>query len=469
MKIVLIQFKEKTIVKFGFINTLTQWTKFMVRNCNMFLYSYRYVFKAWPAGTHWYHSHVSTQRDEGLYGVLIVKYDDEDHPNIIDKPEKNVIAIREHEIEQKEGSTKSLCEPDNSGIHLSDATIKSIRINEQKLDSNLDETKTQFKPVFYLPLNERYRFRVIGVMYVLSFRLSIDGHKLKILAADGYLTKEKIVDYLIIHIGERYDIEVISNNGMTPKHGDVYPIRIESIAIDCGTKAYLSGFAYLQYKNDLIEECTSTLLKQTSRCKEENCTALNCPFEYYPLIESQNIICEPLTNLQLLHSTLEKEMPKKERSLIEEYFFNFHFGDGSYALVNGVQFAFPTLSFTNPNLIKPPGECKYHDIDDSKYNTSTEVCDTCPHAVYIHRLAACKEPRTIRFIFSAIEIGNEYNPKHFTRYHTHPIHLHGHSFFVSKIGYPEYYKNDTIKAPNGDVTVEKCGHGHWTTKRPGIL
>jgi FtsP/CotA-like multicopper oxidase with cupredoxin domain len=35
--------------------------------------SFTYSFKAYPAGTHWYHSHVGIQRYDGLAGPLIVK------------------------------------------------------------------------------------------------------------------------------------------------------------------------------------------------------------------------------------------------------------------------------------------------------------------------------------------------------------------------------------------------------------
>lgn len=35
--------------------------------------SFRYIFKASPAGTHWYHSHLGAQRTDGLFGGLIVR------------------------------------------------------------------------------------------------------------------------------------------------------------------------------------------------------------------------------------------------------------------------------------------------------------------------------------------------------------------------------------------------------------
>ena len=35
--------------------------------------SFRYIFKASPSGTHWYHSHTGVQRSDGLFGALIIR------------------------------------------------------------------------------------------------------------------------------------------------------------------------------------------------------------------------------------------------------------------------------------------------------------------------------------------------------------------------------------------------------------
>ena len=37
--------------------------------------SFRYIFRAFPPGTHWYHSHSGAQRTDGLFGALIVRED----------------------------------------------------------------------------------------------------------------------------------------------------------------------------------------------------------------------------------------------------------------------------------------------------------------------------------------------------------------------------------------------------------
>ena len=44
---------------------------------------FRYIFNAFPSGTHWYHSHLGAQRTDGLFGGLIVFEGDDRYEDII--------------------------------------------------------------------------------------------------------------------------------------------------------------------------------------------------------------------------------------------------------------------------------------------------------------------------------------------------------------------------------------------------
>ena len=52
--------------------------------------NYTYTFDAIPAGTHWYHSHSEFQRDDGVYGALIVK-ERTSQINKMPKPIKDIL------------------------------------------------------------------------------------------------------------------------------------------------------------------------------------------------------------------------------------------------------------------------------------------------------------------------------------------------------------------------------------------
>ena len=59
--------------------------------------SFRYIFKAAPSGTFWYHSHSGAQRSDGLFGALIVKEDKIKIPsflhNVLDTPRYHSITL----------------------------------------------------------------------------------------------------------------------------------------------------------------------------------------------------------------------------------------------------------------------------------------------------------------------------------------------------------------------------------------
>ena len=57
----------------------------------------------------------------------------------------------------------------------------------------------------------KYRFRVINAGTVNSMRVSIDDHKLYMIATDGYDTEPLEVESFFINPGERFDFYIIAN------------------------------------------------------------------------------------------------------------------------------------------------------------------------------------------------------------------------------------------------------------------
>jgi hypothetical protein len=77
---------------------------------------------------------------------------------------------------------------------------------------------------------------------------------------------------------------------------------------------------------------------------------------------------------------------------------------------------------------------------------------------------------SIRFVLSSI--ANNGGPA--PNVATHPVHLHGHSFFVTKIGYPPYDESGAIVGMNPNLTQPEadptCGPADWTNgERPSDI
>ena len=434
----------------------------------------RHIFRAHPPGTHWYHSHMFYQRDEGVLGAFIVR-DEETYnrkkllKDVVDEPAKKMFAIRDHiEVENNAGTAGTAgtsqvqyryFEPDGSIFPLEplfgfNVRLELFRLNGVLLEDELPPPRRrppELEPIFYVERGKDYRFRIIGIMSSEDIRFSIDKHKLKVISSDGYLTEKFDTDILIIHIAERYDFILETDD--TYSYGTVFPIRIETVAVqEDGITPAKVGYAYLQYvKHERFPESPMLIdhYEGHRRCDVEECKALNCPFEYYS--PDTNIACHNVAELCLLDPTPRDQLPK---DYVMERFFNFGFAmsdEGNVPSVNGQVNALPTnVPFVNVNEEKVDNECRY-------LNTKCE--EGCAHSVYIPQLKkAGNWPPTVRFVFSSLS----------TRLATHPIHLHGHSFFVAKIAYPEYDDNGGIEMVNPDLTLPdpECGPPRWTSGTP---
>ena len=66
---------------------------------------------------------------------------------------------------------------------------------------------------FNVSQGDQYRFRLIRAMSVFTYRFSIEGHSLTVVAGDGSLINSIAgVDYVIVNPGERYDVIVHVSN-----------------------------------------------------------------------------------------------------------------------------------------------------------------------------------------------------------------------------------------------------------------
>jgi FtsP/CotA-like multicopper oxidase with cupredoxin domain len=439
------------------------------------------VFRAKPGGTHWYHSHILTQRDQGIVGAMIVRDQKTSNTrkllrNVVDDPGKTMLAIRDH-MEQANaataaarGSKPAICQPDRSLFALfpifgNKMNMEAFRINGVKLNDKLPKFTNHLKPIFYVERGKRIRFRILGIMSSNVLRISIDKHKLHVMSADGYLAKPFETDLLVVHIAERYDFIVNTNKDY--KAGTVFPIRIETIAVQCNDFATpkMVGYAYLQYtdnetpgKPNLVDHYGNK-----HRCKVEKCTALNCPFQNYP--PEANITCHNVRELRLLNPTPRNQLPQHTGEVVER-FFNFGFTQLGPA-INGIVNQLPqNIPFVHSGSEEVANECTAED---------KKTCKSCAQTVYLKRNSANKaygtfSPQTMRFVLSSISATSSEEGS--TNVITHPVHLHGHSFFVTKIAYPTYDENGAIIAMNPNLTQPNpnCGPAQWTKgERPSDI
>ena len=451
--------------------------------------SFSYVYQASPSGTFWYHSHSGTQRTDGLYGALIVKETPQRLKKIKNKllvnhsvkdfkdlPEKHTITLLDWQQQISLDLLTQLTSglgfypdipigevppSDVSSVYKSTLSYEYSAVGAVPYFSGLINGKGRHKDVpyaktrlsvFTVERGSSYRFRLIGAQNHYAYRFSIDGHKLTVVGTDGFwIEPQTQVDYIIIHSGERYDfiLEADATSGV------YYWIRAETLEINTQSNGGMPPYktlnhmaeAVLQYteKGVVAPEIHSTQygsikLKSKPRdCPTQGCKAVNCPFQVFHL--AYNIECVNVHQLRLLEETPSDQLPQTlpPRNCNDcLHFINFGFeGESGSSSANGRNLILPPVPplTQNKDFQKQAFQCS-HTTD---CNPFTPECK-CTYIVDI------PYKKTVQFVFSAM--GGELQ--------SHPIHLHGHSFHVIHIGYPEYNQSTGFLIPNHQSSDIQC-------------
>ncbi|KAI6657336.1 L-ascorbate oxidase-like [Oopsacas minuta] len=466
----------------------------LVTQCNIGAFtSFQYKYIAAPSGSYWYHSHSGTQRADGLFGALIIR-ESADSINLA----KSILATRfgvgnfvdtpgEHSLTltdwyREEGDV--VYHNDNSEIgfypqiplgnipiplsqafedtrtfdnsDISPVPFFSGLINGLGRHETVPYIQTRLS-IFTVELGKLYRFRVIGSMGILPYRLSIAGHKLIIVATDGYFVEPvRDVDYLIIHSGERYDF-ILNATGPV----DNYWIEANSMEINITGNAPYETLGHvaegiLHYStgpgDNGVQSSNYSTIKESSpplQCLAGTpCIAVNCPFQSF--LPVYNINCVNADQLTLLVETPNAEVPSSDPTESNTHFLNFNFaGEAGSSTINGRNFIFPPA---------PPV------VQRDLFNEQAQICDNsiscdpfniddclCTHVLTLDY------NQTVQLVVSSIQPGDHF---------LHPLHIHGHTFQLLKIGYPDYNSSTGFASGNAqDLTCENtpCTIVRFTT------
>ncbi|XP_041349808.1 laccase-25-like [Gigantopelta aegis] len=388
--------------------------------------SFTYRFMATPRGTFWYHSHVGTQRSMGLYGAFVIR-----EKKLLEMPERIMIlsdwnhdwdsdlahthmVYGMYEHRHKLSNTGSL-----DGAHYSMFRFQSGLINGKGrfYDASGKHNGAPLE-VFNVQKGLTYRFRVISAGNLYPFRISIDEHNLTIVASDGYDIREQRAESFIINPGERFDFIIHADRDVNN-----YWIRAKTLEVNMNHTAE----AILRYDLAATEDPTT---RQQQCTVSDECIVLNCPFTYYP---SQSYTrCVRFDHLK--SKANNDSAPSYIPGQFKEYFLNFAFPGypgWTPGSVNGHAFDFPTVSaLTQPHELY--SKCGEPDCGPNK------VCK-CSYALDLNH------GDTVQMVFTNMGSGKGWS---------HPIHMHGHSFYVLKMGYGRY--NETTGKLLGDNEDIDC-------------
>ena len=461
--------------------------------------NFQYTFIAEPSGTFWYHSHLGMQRADGCFGALIIR---ENAPKIsqarallssdfginsfLDRPDIHTLIV--NDWNSRGGVATFLIQ--NGGLgDFSDTPIGMIPTSTHTThtthttQNNTNQTHQATTPVhhhipfhsglinglgrhhsvpfvesrlseFTVAFGNIYRFRLIGAQANSLFRFSIDNHKLTVISTDGYFIEPiENVNYIIIHSGERYDFLLTANQTI----GN-YIMRLETLDLNTtgatppfphlgyGTQAILhyttapgDGGIHSSDYEDIYNNSTVTVCDAVTPCR-----VVNCPFEnFHPSYYSH---CINIGDFRLLLETPADELPSGDTP-DNEFFLNFNFeAHSSTNSINGRRFVIPPVPIqTQPQDFKEQATI----CDTAGSCNPSDIHCWCTHVIEVGY------NKVVQMVVSTIGSVN----------HEHSFHLHGHHFYVVKIGYPSY-SNATgdILAHNSDIFCadSTCAHHHCT-------
>ena len=168
--------------------------------------NFTYNFKAWPAGTHYWHSHMDgMQSAKGLRGAFIVK--EKDVSKYPDYDEDRVIVLAD------EWQDPDVCLKLEGAMAGNDvcSDIDYASVNGQVAWGDLQYKKKDLSkypyPMIDVDPNKCYRMRFIMMASnAENYIINMAGHEMTLIALDGVPVRPLQITSLNMHIGERADV-----------------------------------------------------------------------------------------------------------------------------------------------------------------------------------------------------------------------------------------------------------------------
>ena len=467
---------------------------YITQNPILPLHSYTYTFKASPAGTHWYHAHSGEQRTDGLYGAFIVKDTLPGNVYDYDYPEQHTLILMDWQRETHHNSHHSIVQywkevptdrPPNVQYYTDhyqatsgpDGVITGLipfwsgiindkgRLYDELGRPNIVNPNCDNLNCFNVSQGSCYRFRLIGAQAHFAFRFSIEGHSLTVVASDGSpINSIEDVDYVIVSPGERYDVIVHANN-MEQRNFWIWAETLEDEDNSINGVFYNpinkhKAEAILHYNEYNATDITE--INGTKTCTPSSkCKAVNCPFPQYGTIMD-------CINVEQFESPPSISIPQSIHSPNVTMFYSFGYdGETSVATsssVDGINFRFPAnpplteyADFQNSNDMCPNRGC---DHDKEPHCACTQIIDIGGLA----RGSAVELVITTREVIEHSMFGS-----------AHPVHLHGHHFYIVTIGYANYNADGSFSTASNDLECvvqpnnQACPEYFTTVRESGKL
>lgn len=194
-----------------------------------------YNFKLSHPGTYWYHSHVEMQREQALYGALII-----DDPNETLVYDKEWVIVLDDWIDGVTGTPEDVLKELSQGMGAmggmdhgdmdqgrgTDRGHMLMGASSDFLGGDAGDVAYPFHlfngkdaenpETFTATPGERIRLRIINAAGDTAYRIGVPGQQLTLTHTDGFPIQHAEVDAVVLGMGERIDAILTVKEGFSP-------------------------------------------------------------------------------------------------------------------------------------------------------------------------------------------------------------------------------------------------------------
>lgn len=413
---------------------------------------FRYDFTVkGQSGTYWYHGHQAVQVADGLFGPFVVHARNEKELQQTTYATDRVVMVQDFYYDLSSPILWESMEPGNEESPIPDTVLvngRNIR-DCSTIEGRLCDNSSAVMPALDLAPNENHRLRFINVGSFAWFQISIDEHQFAITEVDGTDVEPATSTRLMISPAQRYSI-IISANQIAR---DTYWLRAKMVT-HCFSNPNLPGKGHDEVRVILSYNLTTTEdrhLNHENLPKSQNWPQgmeVICRDQHsIPLVPVPAIAPPEPDHIYYLRANLEIGDWRLERGFFNESTFRGKLDSPSlHRTVEGLHTDNVTFTSTNDG------------VNALAFDKKHEF--TIQHSGI----------KAIDLIIQNFDEGN------------HPMHLHGHKYFVLGQGhgyFPGYEKlysldaeNNSLKNPLRRDTASVEGFGwlliRFITDNPGM-
>lgn len=227
-----------------------------------------YSFQVTQFGSSWYHSHHSSQYGDGVIGTMIF-----DGPATANYDYDLGVYPLSEWYYQTAFQVNAITSQNLQGFQ-GPPNADNILINGTNKNADGGGSYNQVT----IQSGKKYRLRLVNVGVDNYLRVSLDGHPLQIIASDFVPIKPFYADWILIGVGQRYDVVINANQ----TSGNFW-FRAE-VATDCLSSNSGQGLAIWTYSGTTIDTPSTTAWPAPAgQCEEPSPLT---PYWYQPVPSS---------------------------------------------------------------------------------------------------------------------------------------------------------------------------------------